>query len=184
MVRPGPRHQIGTRVHKESEPGPTPSHQGPAQPLQNLPQIIWATNPLKQPTPRYPVPTPFLFQTHQQIIRPNIHGRAAPENHHTAPHSPPEPPITIEISVLRHPSSLQISVQQIKPESHESHAHRKTGFLDLPAMASEEEPEGVDERAVDVVEEEDGDEEEGAWVSAVSAVGEEEESEPYGGAFH
>ncbi|KAJ6968794.1 hypothetical protein NC653_036692 [Populus alba x Populus x berolinensis] len=81
---------------------------------------------------------------------------------------------------MRHPPSLQVSIQQIKPKCHNGHTHRETtrGF-GIPIN-----PKWVDAGAVEVVEEEGGHENESFGIGEVLAIGEEEECEPKSGAFH
>ncbi|GER55828.1 hypothetical protein STAS_33529 [Striga asiatica] len=171
-------------VHEEPKPSPRPRHDGPAQPLYNLAQIIRAADPLKKPTPGHPVPIPTFLQPHQHAVRPDVRRRTADENRPAGGHPPPEPPVSVEIGVLRHPPRLQVGVQQVEHERHRRDAGREPGSAAAAAAGLEVEAEGVDEGAVEVVEEEGGDEGEGAGVAAVPAVGEEEKGEPDGGALH
>lgn len=96
---------------------------------------------------------------------------------------------------MRYPPCLQISIQKIESKRHRGDADGKCGgFLAsprikivFPAMATgglEEERQGVDDGAVEVVDEIRENEDLGSRVGVVLAKREEEEGEPEGGALH
>lgn len=77
---------------------------------------------------------------------------------------------------------MQVSVEEVEGESEEGDGEGKTG-IGLGG-GGEEESERIDEGAVDVVEEIEGDDDEGERVRRVAAERVEENSEPKGRAFH
>lgn len=79
-------------------------------------------------------------------------------------------------------TGLEIGIEEVEEEGHEGHGEgeARCGFFGR----GEKEAERVEDGAVEVVEEEDGDEGLGFRVVGVEAMGEEEEGEPERWAFH
>ena len=73
---------------------------------------------------------------------------------------------------MRHRSGLQVRVEQIEPECHERHNHRETGG-GIPSSPTPEKANWVEAGAIEIVEEEEGDEKERLVVGGVITGGEE-----------
>ena len=85
---------------------------------------------------------------------------------------------------MRHPSGLQVGVQEVESEGHQRHAGRKPGPFSGGGGGGVAEADRVDESAVDVVEEVDGDEDDGSGIGETIAERVDEECQPDRGRFH
>lgn len=83
---------------------------------------------------------------------------------------------------MRHPSGLQVGVQEVESEGHQRHADRKPSPFSCGGRVTE--TDRVDDSSVDVVEEVDGDKDEGSGIGETIAQGVNEERQPDGGRFH
>lgn len=82
---------------------------------------------------------------------------------------------------MRHPSGLQVGVEEVESEGHERHADREPIPFSGGGVA---EADRVDESAVDVVEEVDGNEDYGSGIGGTITQWVDEECQPHGGRFH
>lgn len=78
---------------------------------------------------------------------------------------------------MRHRSGLHVRVKQVESECHDGHKHRKTD-LGVPSSSTPEKTNRVEAGAIEVVEEEGGDEKESLGMGRVIAGRKEEEGQP------
>lgn len=175
-MRPRPRHQIRPRVEEEAEAHPAPRHDGPPQPLNQLPEIVGTAHQLEHPATRHPVALSLLLKPYQHPIGPHVEREAGEED--DGPQENTGPRDQVEIRVVGDPTALEVGVEEVEEEGEGGDGERDGGG------GLVEEVEWVEARAVEVVEEVEGDEAEGEGAGSVGAQGEDGEGDEEGWGFH